>query len=42
MMSGAVTPELIVEPAVANWIASRCARGDALADLLEDFSCTKQ
>ncbi|WP_433934991.1 hypothetical protein AB3662_10205 [Sorangium cellulosum] len=26
-------PELIVEPTVANWIASCCARADALADL---------
>ncbi|WP_437568704.1 TauD/TfdA family dioxygenase [Sorangium sp. So ce542] len=33
MTSGVSTPELIVEPAVAHWIASRCARGDALAGL---------
>ena len=33
MAPAATTPELFAEPAVAEWIASRCAPADALIDL---------
>jgi hypothetical protein len=33
MTPAAVTPELFAEPAVVDWVVSRCARADALVDL---------